>query len=85
MLREREPERLLTPQSDQNWLDPDLLRAARQVYRAYLQVHVRQMRRPAGVIVNPLTDQSWLIFSSRPILLPGEQFIAVENIDSELS
>jgi hypothetical protein len=85
MLREREPERQETPQSDQNGLNPDVLQAARQVYRVYLQVHARQMRRPAGVIVNPLTHQSWLIFSSRPILLPGEQFIAVDNIDSELS
>ncbi|ERT07764.1 hypothetical protein M595_2255 [Lyngbya aestuarii BL J] len=85
MLREREPERQETPQSDQNWLNPDVLQAARQVYRVYLRVHARQMRRPAGVIVNSLTHQSWLIFSSRPILLPGEQFIPVENIDSELS
>ena len=85
MLREREPEGLFTPLSYQSRPDPDLLQTARRVYLAYLRVHARQMRRPAGAIVDPLTYRGWLVFSSRPALLPGERFVPIENIDSELS
>ncbi|WP_413164576.1 hypothetical protein ACL6C3_01320 [Capilliphycus salinus ALCB114379] len=79
------PERPLAPQSDQSWLDADLLRVAREIYHAYLRVHVRQMRRPSGVVIHPKTYRGLLVFSSRPILLPQERFIPIDYIDSELS
>lgn len=80
-----EPKRPFVSPSHQSRLDPDLLRAARRIYLGYLQVHARQMRRPSGVIIHQTTYRGLLIFSSRPILLPKEQFIPLENIDSELS
>lgn len=67
------------------WFNSDLLRAARSIYQAYLQTHSRQMRRPSGVVIHPRSQRGLLIFSARPILLPGECFIPLENIESQLS
>ena len=72
-------------QANPVWLNSDLLRVARSIYQAYLKVHSRQMRRPSGVAIHPKSQRGLLIFSSRPILLPGECFIPLENIESELS
>ncbi len=66
------------------WLDPSLLRVARNVYLAYLQVHSDNMTRPAGVAISPRNYRGQLIFSRKPILLPGEFFIPFEQIESEL-
>lgn len=80
-----QPKSSWVSQSPQSGLEPDLLQAARRIYLAYLQVHARQMRRPSGVIIHPITYRGLLTFSARPILLPGERFIPLDNIDSELS
>ncbi|MEB3282961.1 MAG: hypothetical protein VKK42_28975 [Lyngbya sp.] len=85
MLLSQVLERPLAPQSYQSRLDADLLRVAREIYQAYLRVHARQMRRPSGVVIHPKTYRGLLVFSSRPILLPGERFIPIDHIDSELS
>ncbi|MEL7035542.1 MAG: hypothetical protein AAFO04_07980 [Cyanobacteria bacterium J06592_8] len=84
MLLEQELERQHT-QSYQSWLNPDLLRAARQIYLAYLRVHAKRMRRPSGVVIHPTTYRGLLVFSARPILLPGERFVPIDNIDSEFA
>jgi hypothetical protein len=66
-------------------IDPALLRAARQVYRAYCEAHPNTAKRPAGVAVNLKTYQGKVLFSNNPILLPQECFIPLNQIESELS
>ncbi len=76
---------IISQQIQPVWLNSDLLRAARSLYQSYLQVHSRQMRRPLGIVIHPKSYRGVLIFSARPILLPGERFIPLEKIESELS
>ena len=76
------------PQSDSYGLfEPALLRAARDIYSFYCQINPDRERRrqPIGVAVNKLSYRSKLIFSSYPVLLPEEQFISVEQLESEFS
>ncbi len=65
-------------------LAPPLLRAARGAYRLYLELHSEQMQRPAGVVVCLERDRAQLIFTSQPILLPGECFVTFEEIESQM-
>ncbi len=65
-------------------LAPPLLRAARGAYRLYLELHSEQMQRPAGVVVCLGRDRGQLIFTSQPILLPGECFVTFEEIESQI-
>ncbi|MGC9527235.1 MAG: hypothetical protein ACP5D7_17015 [Limnospira sp.] len=74
----------IAPQQSPDLPDPQLLRVARQIYHAYLEVHARRMRRPFGVAIHSRSYRGLLIFSARPILLPGERFIPFEQIESEL-
>lgn len=64
--------------------DPQLLRVARRIYHVYLEVHAKRMRRPSGVAIHTRNYRGSLIFSPRPILLPGECFIPFEQIESEI-
>ncbi|MGF1494121.1 MAG: hypothetical protein ACFBSC_17045 [Microcoleaceae cyanobacterium] len=66
------------------WLDPVALRAAKQLYLSYLQIHARQMRRPLGVAIDPATCRGILLFSKRAVLLPGESFIPFEQLEAEI-
>lgn len=65
-------------------LDPLLLRSARGADRLYLELHSEQMQRPAGVVVCLERDRAQLIFTSQPILLPGEFFVTFEEIESQM-
>jgi hypothetical protein len=65
-------------------LAPPLLRAARGAYRLYLELHSEQIQRPAGVVVCQGSDRAQLIFTSQPILLPGECFVTFEEIESQI-
>jgi hypothetical protein len=78
------PENTVNTIPTSGWLDPSLLRVARNVYLAYLQVHSDNMTRPAGVAISPRNYRGQLIFRRQPILLPGECFIPFEQIESEL-
>jgi len=49
-------------------LDPTVLRAA---------------RRPFGVAINRDNHRGQLIFNNKPILLPGECFVPIKQIESE--
>jgi len=66
-------------------IDPSLLRAARQVYRAYCETHPNTAKRPTGVAVNQLTYQGKILFSSHPVLLPQEYFVPLSQLESEIS
>lgn len=65
-------------------LDPALLQAARLIYRGYLEVHCDQMQRPLGVAISCSSRRGYLVFSERPILLPGECFVPFEQMECQL-
>lgn len=63
-------------------LDPKVLRAARQIYHNHCEVNPNLVQRTTGVIVNQLTLRGMLTFSSKPVLLPHECFITLNQIES---
>jgi hypothetical protein len=67
------------------FVDPDLFRAAQEIYNFYCQVNPDrgQRREPVGVAVNKYSQEGKLIFSSSPVLLPDECFISVQKMESE--
>lgn len=76
------------PQQDSyGMFDPALLRAAQDIYNFYCQINPDRERRrqPIGVAMNKLSYRGKLIFSSYPILLPEENFISIEQLESEFS
>lgn len=64
-------------------LDPTLLRAARRIYRTYCALNSRVNKRPSGVAINRDNHRGQLIFNNKPILLPGESFVPIKQIESE--
>ena len=65
-------------------LDPALLRAARQIYRTYYEVHPDLTQRPSGVAIDRYTFRGKLIFKKKPILLPQEYFVPFSQLEAEL-
>ena len=65
-------------------LDPGLLQAARQIYQTYRAVHPDRVQRPLGVAISRYTYRGKLIFHGKPILLPQECFLPLEQIEPEL-
>ncbi len=65
-------------------LDPSLLQAARYIYRTYYEVHPDQVQRPLGVALDRFTHRGKLIFAGKPILLPQECFVPVNQIETDL-
>jgi hypothetical protein len=51
-------------------LDPSVLRAARRIYRIYCTL-------------NSDNHRGQLIFNNKPILLPGECFVPIKQIESD--
>jgi hypothetical protein len=65
-------------------LDPSLLKAARQIYRTYFAVRSGTSKRPVGVAINRDTHRGQLIFTDKPVLLPGECFVLLDRLESEV-
>lgn len=65
-------------------LNPTLLKAARQIYRTYYEVHPEEMQRPIGVAISRKTHRGKLIFGGKPVLLPIECFIPLNQIEPGL-
>lgn len=79
---------ILMPQpNDDSMYDPDLFRAAVEIYNFYCQTNPDRERRrqPIGVAMNKRSHRGKLIFSSFPILLPDECFISVQQLEGEAS
>jgi hypothetical protein len=57
-----------------------ILRAARNIYQAYVETHGSQQR-PLGVAIDRYTYRGQLIFSGQPILLPQECFVPINDIE----
>lgn len=65
-------------------VDPALLQAARYIYQTYYEVHPEQTQRPIGIAIDRYSGRGKLIFGQKPILLPKECFIPLNQIESGL-
>lgn len=65
-------------------LDPSLLKAAKNIYHNYCQVRPNIQRNPMGVAIDRETHRGQLLFSQNPILLPWENFIPIDQLESEI-
>ena len=65
--------------------DPGLLKAARQIYNTYFRLHHKLNRNPVGVAIDRKTYRGQLLFSKKPILLPWENFIPIDKLESEIN
>lgn len=65
-------------------LDPTVLRSAKRIYRTYCVLHPKQNKRPFGIAIHRDTHRGQLIFNTKPILLPGECFVPVKQLEVEV-
>jgi hypothetical protein len=65
-------------------LDPNLLRSARRIYRTYCVLRTKLIKHPFGVAIDRDTHRGQLIFNDKPILLPGECFVPVKQLEAEI-
>ena len=66
------------------FLDPTLVQAARRIYRTYSNLHSQMTKRPFGVAIDKDTYRGQLIFREQPILLPGECFVNINQLETEV-
>lgn len=76
------PEEIITGIPD--LLDPNLLKSARDIYNTYCRFRNKLKKTPIGVAIDRKTHRGQLLFTKRPILLPWENFIPMEQIQSEI-
>jgi hypothetical protein len=62
-------------------IDPMTLRAAKQIYRQYVDSYASQLPRPLGVAINQKNLSGKLVYSQL-ILLPMESFVPIEAIET---
>ncbi len=62
-------------------LDPELIKAARQIYRTFYEVHPEVIQRPIGVAIGRLNRRGKLVFGDKPVLLPQECFVPFSQIE----
>ena len=65
------------------FFDPTLIKAARNIYRNYCNLNIPASNRPMGVVINRDNHRGQLSFKSKPILLPRECFISLQQIEAE--
>lgn len=73
---------LSTSNRNNELLDPNLLKSARKIYCTYCHFHVNMKKQPVGVAIDKNTHKGQLLFKKRPILLPQELFIGINQIES---
>lgn len=66
-----------------NLSDYTLLKAARQIYLTHRELRP-DLVEPTGVAIDRLTYRGRVLFAKKPILLPQEEFIPLNEIESEL-
>ncbi len=64
--------------------DPTLIQAARRIYRTYCHINSNIIKQPLGVAIDKDSLRGHLIFRERPILLPGECFIRLNELEAEV-
>jgi hypothetical protein len=65
-------------------LDPSILHSAREIYRTYYEVHPDEVQRPLGVAIDRYSHRGKLIFNGKPVLLPKECFVPINQIEPGL-
>ena len=72
-----------TKESQMVFFDPILIKAARNIYRNYYSLAVPSDDTPMGIVVNRDSHRGQLVFKRKPILLPRECFIPLQQIEAE--
>ncbi len=70
--------------NDSVLLNPELLKAARHIYRTFYEVHPEVMQRPIGVAIGRANHRGKLVFRDKPVLLPQECFVPFSQIEPGL-
>ncbi|MGH2414785.1 MAG: hypothetical protein ACRDEA_14070 [Microcystaceae cyanobacterium] len=65
-------------------LDPALLRSAQRIYQAHRGLHIKLNKHPFGIAIDRGTHRGQIIFNTKPILLPGECFVPVKQLETEI-
>jgi hypothetical protein len=65
------------------FFDPTLVKAAQNIYRTYCNLNIPADSRPRGVVINRDNHRGQLAFNAKPILLPRECFIPLQQIEAE--
>ncbi len=65
------------------FFDPELIKAARKIYRTYCNLNSQNNRKPIGVAIDRESYKGQLVFREKPILLPRECFIDINQIEAE--
>ncbi|MGD1865249.1 MAG: hypothetical protein ACFB0D_11895 [Phormidesmis sp.] len=66
-------------------LNPELIKAARHIYRTFYEVHPEVIQRPIGVAIGRLNHRGKLVFGDKPVLLPQECFVPFSQIEPALN
>ncbi len=62
-------------------LNPELIKAARHIYRIFYEVHPEVVQRPIGVAIGRMNRRGKLVFGDKPVLLPQECFVPFSQIE----
>ena len=62
-------------------LNPELIKAARHIYRTFYDVHPEVIQRPIGVAIGRMNHRGKLVFGDKPVLLPQECFVPFSQIE----
>ena len=65
-------------------LNPELIKAARHIYRTFYEVHPDVIQRPIGVAIGRRNHRGKLVFGEKPVLLPQECFVPFSQIEPTL-
>lgn len=68
-------------QDESNVFNPAMLQAARLIYSNYCETHA-QPKQPLGIAIDQETHRGHLIFTGKPILLPQECFVTLQQIEA---
>ncbi|MEO1340499.1 MAG: hypothetical protein AAFV28_04980 [Cyanobacteria bacterium J06635_13] len=70
-------------QANMVFFDPGLIKAARNIYRSYCNLNVPTEHQPRGIVINRDSHRGQLAFNPKPVLLPRECFIPLQQIEAE--
>ena len=70
-------------QSNMVFFDPSLIKAARNIYSSYCNLNLSTGHKPRGIVINRDSYRGQLSFNLKPILLPRECFIPIQQIEAE--
>jgi len=72
-----------TQASNMVFFDPSLIKAARNIYRSYCNLNLVSDSRAKGIIIDRDSHRGQLAFNPKPVLLPRECFISLQQIEAE--